>query len=51
MRITAKKAVIGSALLVLLFLLLLLSRGKRGEGNAPPTAAPDEATGTVVTVE
>jgi membrane fusion protein (multidrug efflux system) len=51
MRITAKKAAIGSALLVLLFLLLLLSRGKRGEGNAPPTAAPDEATGTVVTVE
>jgi RND family efflux transporter MFP subunit len=51
MRITTKKAVIGSALLVLLFFLLVFTRGKRGEGNAPPTTDPAEARGTVVTVE
>jgi len=51
MRITTKRAAIGSALLVLVLFLLLFSRGKRGEGNNPPTAAPDAAAVTVVTVE
>jgi hypothetical protein len=36
MRITTRKAVIGSALLVLLLFLFVFTRGKRGEGNAPP---------------
>jgi hypothetical protein len=51
MRITTRKAVIGSALLVLLLFLFVFTRGKRGEGNAPPTTDPAEARGTVVTVE